>query len=92
MANMAGLRETGKLLLRVRGKMYLIVAGTKLPAIRTDQVLWEHEQIVDAVEKRDPHVARLIISEHADNSIDSLLAARNSGESLIKSQKSAKRS
>ena len=80
MATLAGLPETGRLLLGVRGKMYLIASGTRVPAIRTDQVLLEHIRIVDTIERRDVHVAQRVIAEHIDRSIDSFLAARSSRE------------
>lgn len=76
----AGLEETGRLLLGIRGKMYLIIAGARVPAPRTGHVIEEHQKILDAVEKRDAQLAKLLVADHINRSIDAFLAARNSIE------------
>jgi DNA-binding GntR family transcriptional regulator len=76
MAKLAGLPETGRLLLGVRGKMYLLAAGAKIPKARTDDVLREHARIVSMIEKRDIEGAHQMITDHVERSIAGFLRAK----------------
>lgn len=78
MAEAAGLQETGRLLASIRGKMYLIIAGARVPPVRTGHVLSEHQKILDAIKARDSHLAKLLTADHINRSIDAFVAARNS--------------
>jgi DNA-binding GntR family transcriptional regulator len=77
MAELAGLHQTKRALLGVRGKMYLIASGTKVTEIRNDKVAREHSAIVDALEKRNTRAAIAAITEHIERSIDAFEAARD---------------
>jgi DNA-binding GntR family transcriptional regulator len=76
LADVAGLRETGRVLMSVRGKMYLIPAGAPIPMMRTEAVIREHAEIVDAVERRDTALAEQLIRDHINRSLDAFIAAR----------------
>lgn len=77
MAEMAGLRQTTRELLGVRGKMYLMASGTKVTGLRNDKVVKEHEELVDALEQHDCKRAKRVMTEHVERSIDAFVAARS---------------
>jgi DNA-binding GntR family transcriptional regulator len=76
MAEMAGLLQIRRELLSVRGKMYLIAAGTQVAAMRNDKVVREHAELVDALERHDCKAARRLVTEHVERSIDAFAMAR----------------
>lgn len=76
MVELSGLRHIQRILLGVRGKMYLIASGTQVPPVRTATVAREHAAIVDALERRDSDAAVRAMSEHVESSIDAFVAAR----------------
>ncbi|QYY30868.1 GntR family transcriptional regulator [Cupriavidus pinatubonensis] len=84
MAELAGLRQIRRELLSVRGKMYLMASGTRVTSLRNDDVMREHADIVNALERRDSEAARRAITEHVERSIDAFVAAR---ERLVESQR-----
>lgn len=77
MAEMAGLHQIRRELLSVRGKMYLIASGARLPSLRDEKVAREHHALVEALESHDCNLAHRIITEHVESSIDSFVAARS---------------
>ena len=77
MAHLAGLHETSRVLMSVRGKMYLIPAGAPIPMMRTEEVIREHASIVDAIERRDAAHAEFMITDHINRSLDAFITARN---------------
>jgi DNA-binding GntR family transcriptional regulator len=76
MAELAGLHQIRRELLSVRGKMYLMASGTRVTALRNENVMREHAGVVDALEQRDCEAARRAITEHVERSIDAFVAAR----------------
>lgn len=76
LAEIAGLQQIKRVLLSVRGKMYLIASGVTVTELRTDKVVREHNAIVDALEKHDCDAALIAITEHIERSIDAFEAAR----------------
>ncbi len=76
MAELAGLFQIRRELLSVRGKMYLIASGTRLTSLRDKDVASEHNELLDALERRDCKTARRVITEHVERSIDAFVAAR----------------
>jgi len=78
MAELAGLSQTERILLGLRGKMYLIAAGVRVPSLRNEDVAREHLEIVDALERRDCAKAVDLMSEHVDRSITAFVTARGS--------------
>ncbi|MEO7854557.1 MAG: GntR family transcriptional regulator [Rubrivivax sp.] len=76
MAEMAGLMQIRRELLSVRGKMYLIASGTQVATIRNDNVMREHTELIDALERHDCAAARRVITEHVERSIDAFAMAR----------------
>lgn len=82
MAEIARFKHITRELLSVRGKMYLISSGAKLPKGRDQQVEKEHFELLEAVAKRDRVEARRLIKEHVEHSIDACVIARKElGES-----------
>jgi DNA-binding GntR family transcriptional regulator len=75
-AELAGLPHILRVLMGLRGKMYLIASGIRIPALRTETVVREHEEIIDALERRDCAKAIKAVTEHVEHSIDALVAAR----------------
>ena len=67
-----------RVLLGLRGKMYLIASGTHVPALRNQNVVREHEEIVDAIERGDCASATKTMTDHVERSIDAFVAARAS--------------
>jgi DNA-binding GntR family transcriptional regulator len=64
----AGLDRAAGMLSILRGAMWLI-GGVALSRVgRPSQVIEEHARIVDAIEGRDPEVARRAMAEHLQNS------------------------
>jgi DNA-binding GntR family transcriptional regulator len=78
MAELAGLNHIQRVLLGVRGKMYLIASGIRVTALRNESVVREHEEILDALEQRDCKKAIKVVTEHIERSIDAFVAARAS--------------
>ena len=78
MAELAGFRHVQRVLLGLRGKMYLIASGTRVPSLRNQNVVREHEEIVDALERGDCAAATNTMTEHVERSIDAFVAARAS--------------
>jgi DNA-binding GntR family transcriptional regulator len=78
LADVAGLRETGRVLMSVRGKMYLIPAGAPIPMMRTEAVIREHGEIVDAIGRRDAELGVQLVVDHINRSLDAFMAARAS--------------
>lgn len=76
MSELAGLHETGRMLMSVRGKMYLIASGARLPEFRNDQVIKEHRNVIDAIALGNRRTAKATIGEHVEASIAAFLAAR----------------
>ena len=76
MAELAGLHQIKRMLLSVRGKMYLIASGARVAGTRNDKVAREHAAIVDALERHDCAKASAAISSHIERSIDAFEAAR----------------
>ena len=76
MAQLAGLAQTERMLLGLRGKMYLIASGVKVPQLRNEDVAREHLELVDALERRDRAGVMKLMSEHVQRSIDAFVAAR----------------
>jgi len=76
MAEMAGLHQIRRELLSVRGKMYLIASGARLTSLRDENVVREHAELVDALERHDQKKARRVITDHVERSIDAFVAAR----------------
>jgi DNA-binding GntR family transcriptional regulator len=76
MAELAGLRQIRQELLSVRGKMYLMASGTHVTSLRNDNVVREHLEILDAIERRDCEAAKRVITEHVERSMDAFAAAR----------------
>lgn len=76
LAEIAGLHQIKRVLLSVRGKMYLIASGVTVTELRNDKVAREHNTIIDAIEKRDCDAALTAITEHIERSIDAFEAAR----------------
>jgi DNA-binding GntR family transcriptional regulator len=76
MAELAGLKHVQRVLLGLRGKMYLIASGTRVPALRNQNVVREHEDIVDALERGDCAKATKTMTAHVERSIDAFVAAR----------------
>ena len=81
MAEMAGLHQIRRELLSVRGKMYLIASGARLPSMRDEKVAQEHHALVDALEAHDCEAAHRIITAHVESSIESFVQARSGLES-----------
>ena len=78
MAELAGFRHVQRVLLGLRGKMYLIASGTRVPTLRNQNVVREHEEIVAALERGDCATATKTMTEHVERSIDAFVAARAS--------------
>lgn len=76
MAEIAKFKHITRELLSVRGKMYLISSGARLPQGRDQEVEHEHLELLEALEKRDRVKARRLIKEHVEHSIDACVAAR----------------
>ena len=76
MAEMAGFHQIRRELLSVRGKMYLIASGARLNSMRDETVVAEHNELLDALEKRDCKGARRAITSHVEHSIDAFVEAR----------------
>lgn len=76
LAEIAGLHQIKRVLLSVRGKMYLIASGVTVTELRNDKVAREHNTIIDAIEKHDCDAALAAITEHIERSIDAFEAAR----------------
>lgn len=76
MAEMAGLHQIRQELMSVRGKMYLIASGARLTTLRDENVVNEHSELVDALERHDQKKARRVITDHVERSIDAFVAAR----------------
>lgn len=76
MAELAGFKHVQRVLLGLRGKMYLIASGTRVPALRNQVVVREHEAIVDALEQGDCLKAAKTMTDHVERSIDAFVAAR----------------
>ncbi|MGD9945024.1 MAG: GntR family transcriptional regulator [Burkholderiaceae bacterium] len=76
MAELAGLHQIRRALLSVRGKMYLIASGTQVTALRNEEVVREHAELLDAIEQHDGRRAKRLITEHVGRSIDAFAAAR----------------
>ena len=45
--------------------------------MRTEAVIREHGEIVDAIEQRDRVLAETLVTDHINRSIDAFLTARN---------------
>ena len=75
MAEMAGLHDTKRVLLGLRGKMYLIACGAPIAEVRNDQVSSEHSDLLDRLARRDCKGALAVIASHVERSIDSFRAA-----------------
>lgn len=84
MAEIAGFRQIRRELLSVRGKMYLLASGTQVASLRNENVLREHSEILDALERRDCATAKRAITEHVEHSIDAFVGAR---DALLKEQR-----
>jgi GntR family transcriptional regulator, rspAB operon transcriptional repressor len=76
MAELAGLPQVRRVLLGVRGKMYLIASGARITKLRNEMVMKEHNEILDLIAKRSAAAARKAMTEHIKKSIDAFLAAR----------------
>ena len=76
MAELAGFKHVQRVLLGLRGKMYLIASGTRVPARRNQRVVREHEEIVAALEAGDCAKATETMTAHVERSIDAFVAAR----------------
>jgi GntR family transcriptional regulator, rspAB operon transcriptional repressor len=76
MAELAGLPQVRRVLLGVRGKMYLIASGTRITKLRNEVVMKEHNEILDLIAKRSPAAAKTAMTGHIKKSIDAFLAAR----------------
>lgn len=75
MAELAGLHHTKRVLLGLRGKMYLIACGAPIDELRNDQVPTEHHDLLDRLAKRDCKGALAVITSHVERSIDAFQAA-----------------
>jgi len=78
MAELAGLNHIHRVLLGLRGKMYLIASGTRVPALRNEDVVREHHELVDLIERRDCERALNAVTEHVERSVEAFVAARSS--------------
>lgn len=76
MAEIARFKHITRELLSVRGKMYLISSGARLPKGRDQEVEEEHLALLEAVAKRDRVKARRLVKEHVEHSVDACVAAR----------------
>lgn len=77
MAEIAGLHQVKRILLGVRGKMYLIASGAHVAQPRTDQVVDEHSELLDLISQKDCQAAVDAVTAHVERSIDAFLAARD---------------
>jgi DNA-binding GntR family transcriptional regulator len=77
MAELAGLPQVKRVLLGVRGKMYLIASGARITKLRNDVVMKEHNEILDLIAKRNSAAAKAAMTEHITKSIEAFLAARD---------------
>lgn len=77
MADMAGLPHVNRVLLGIRGKMYLIASGTQIAKARTDAAMKEHDLILDNIARKDAAGAKAAMSEHIRLSIDAFQTARD---------------
>ena len=75
MAELAGLHHTKRVLLGLRGKMYLIACGAPVAELRNDQVPIEHHALLDMLARRDCEGALAVITNHVERSIDAFQAA-----------------
>jgi DNA-binding GntR family transcriptional regulator len=82
MAELAGLPQVRRVLLGVRGKMYLIASGTRITKLRNEVVMKEHNEILDLIAKRSSAAARTAMTEHIKKSIDAFMAAREPRSAL----------
>jgi GntR family transcriptional regulator, rspAB operon transcriptional repressor len=78
MAEIAGLPQVKRVLLGVRGKMYLIASGTRITKLRNEVVMKEHNNILSLIAKRNSAAAKAAMAQHITKSIDAFLAARDS--------------
>lgn len=77
MAEIAGLPQVKRLLLSVRGQMYLIASGARIAELRNNTVAREHNDILDHIAKRNYPAAKAAMTDHIMKSIDAFLAARD---------------
>lgn len=75
MAELADLHHTKRVLLGLRGKMYLIACGAPIADLRNDQVSSEHNDLLDMLAQRDCKGALAVITHHVERSIDAFEAA-----------------
>lgn len=78
MAEIAGLPQVKRVLLGVRGKMYLIASGARIATLRNEAVTREHNEILDHIAERNTTAAKAAIATHIKRSIDAFQAAGGS--------------
>lgn len=75
MAELAGLHHTKRVLLGLRGKMYLIACGAPISEQRNNQVPNEHHALLDMLARRNCKGALAVITDHIERSIDAFETA-----------------
>lgn len=66
MPELAGLDRTRQMLATLRGAMWLIASTALLVSDREQQIVAEHQAIVDAIEQGDPDAAEAAMRVHLD--------------------------
>jgi DNA-binding GntR family transcriptional regulator len=79
-AELANLPMTRSMLSALRTAMAIVIAGVQISAERTQVAIDEHERLVDAIERRDPHRALEVLDAHIENATRGLLEARRARE------------
>lgn len=86
-AELAGLPRTREILAALRSAMAVISAGAHVSRDRTERVVEEHHQLLDAISRRDRQAAVDILDRHVEESTKALLE----GKRLRTAQRSALR-
>lgn len=75
-AEATGLLRTRDILAGLRSAMAAISAGASVPEERTQQVVHEHQQIVDRLAQRDVEGSIRVLSDHIEASTEALVQSR----------------